>query len=376
MSRRRLVSLVLGVVLLSALTVWRLSREGQPEAPSLGGPPEERTTKVTPHPATSAEVSAFSGQTMGTTFSVKYRAPQIPSPAIAMTAVENALALVDESMSTYRPDSEVTLLNLEREGVFRPVSPEFLQVLTLSEKIHRLTGGAFDITVGPLVRAYGFGARALPSVPAQEELERLRSLVGMEHLVIETAPARVKKTKAGTEVDLSAVAKGFAVDQAAEALIRLGIANFMVEVGGEIRVLGVKSAGQPWTLGIEKPTPEERALYLTVSLPEPGGALATSGDYRNFRKVGEQMISHTFDPRTGAPVPRRTASVSVVRPTAAEADALATGLGVLEPQRALKLASEQGWAVLLLVHKSGVHKSGGDFEVLKSAEFAKLEARH
>jgi thiamine biosynthesis lipoprotein len=169
-------------------------------------------------------------------------------------------------------------------------------------------------------------------------------------------------------VDLSAVAKGFGVDQVAASLESEGIDSYLVEVGGEVRVRGRATAERLWRLGIERPVPEERSVLGTLELAE--AALATSGDYRNFRRTESGTISHTLDPRTGRPVARKTASVSVVRPTAAEADALATALCVLPHTEAIELATEKGWAVLLLIHTAE-----GAFESLSSPAWRRLAWR-
>src|SRR5690606_1185443 len=144
----------------------------------------------------------------------------------------------------------------------------------------------------------------------------------------------------------------------------LGIESYMVEVGGEIRVRGEKKQNAPWVLAIEEPVAHERKLHATLRLAKSGAALATSGDYRNFRSVDGQVVSHTFDPRSGSPVPRRTASVSIIRPTAAEADGLATALSVLEPERAISLANKKGWPVYMLLHRQG-----GGFDAKMSEAF-------
>jgi thiamine biosynthesis lipoprotein len=182
----------------------------------------------------------------------------------------------------------------------------------------------------------------------------------MNLLEIRPDESSIQKLHDGVELDLGGNAKGFGVDLVALALEKLEITDYMIEVGGEIRIRGKKNDGSPWKLAIEEPSPEARKLHATLSLPPEGAALATSGDYRNFRKVGGRLVSHTFDPRTLEPTPRRTASVSVVRPTAAEADALATALSVLSPTEAIELANEQGWAIYLLVHYTRAATPGTD----------------
>jgi thiamine biosynthesis lipoprotein len=190
----------------------------------------------------------------------------------------------------------------------------------------------------------------------------------MDKLKLDKKEQTLTKTLDGVEVDLSAIAKGYGVDRVALALEKIGIISYMVEVGGEIRVRGLKNEKTPWLLAIEEPVPYERKLHATLNLSETGAALATSGDYRNFRELDGKLVSHTFDPRSGGPVPRRTASVSVVRPTAAEADGLATALSVLEPERAIAVANAHDWAVYMLIHRDG-----GKFDARMSEAFKRVE---
>ncbi len=299
-------------------------------------------------PRGSGQDEAFEGAIFGTTYHVKAYLPLGVSVTQAEQTVSAALARVDASMSTYKTESELSRLSQAEANTWFDVSPELMFVLSLAQRVHAQTQGAFDVTVAPLVRAWGFGAGAEQTPPTEEELLHLRRRVGMQHIHLRLETHRVMKEVPGVELDLSAIAKGYGVDQAAAGLEALGVADYMVEVGGEVRVSGEKAGGSPWKLGIEMPSPEGRALFGVLSLSS--GGLATSGDYRNFRAVDGSFVSHTLDPRTGRPVPRRTASVSVVRETAAEADALATALSVLEPEEGLRLANEHGWAVLLILH--------------------------
>ncbi len=356
MTRRRLFTLLLGIGLLGTLSYFRL-REEPPASSAQDG--------SRPVPG-KRQLATFQGEIFGTIYRVKARLFQGVTSELAQKEVLQALKRVDRLMSTYKEDSELSQLNQADAGTFHPVSPELFSVLELAREVHTQTHGAFDVTVGPLVRAWGFGAEAAHQPPDQARLDRLLSRVGTRHLRLAQKDQSVKKEIPGLEIDLSAIAKGYGVDQAARALENLSVTSYLVEVGGEIRVLGQKAPGTPWKLGIEKPQPDERTVFDTISMTQ--GALATSGDYRSFREVDGHLISHTIDPRTGRPVPRRTASVSVVRPTAAEADALATGLTVLRPPEALALAEDHDWAVLLLLHK----EAGRGFEPRTSTAWVKL----
>lgn len=370
MTKRRLYALVGGVVLLFGLSFLRLRGDGPAEYP-----PQSTEQELPARPprnskrggATEARVAAFSGKTMGTTYSVKFVPPGEEMTQMAQVVVEGALLDVNESMSTYDPKSEISTINRSPLTTPLPVSAGFAEVMRVAVDVHALTDGAFDVTVGPLVRVYGFGPDDERELPPAEELTTLEESVGLHHVRFDDKGRTVQKLREGVELDFSGVAKGYGVDRAALALEKLGVESYMVEVGGEIRVRGEKAPRTAWVLAIEEPIPGQRRIHATLELPKSGGALATSGNYRNFRNVGGKLVSHTFDPKSKKPVPRRTASASVVRPTATEADALATAMNVLEPERAMSIANEKGLAVYLLVHRDG-----GGFERMASREFENL----
>lgn len=372
MTRARATTLLVGVLVL-LLLAWLRLRPQNPEAPSgqvgqLGFSQED--SSLAPNSASSL-VREFAGTVMGTTYSIKGEIPDVRLLQRAKDQVQNALQDVDTRMSTYKTESEVSIFNRLPAGVRQQVSSELMEVLTLSRSLFEVSGGAFDITVGPLVRAWGFGVHPADQAPQEARLLELRRITGSQLLDINEEDLFVMKKADGVQIDLSAVAKGYGVDRASEALKKLGVDNFLVEVGGELRFSGTKPTSEgrrtPWTLAIEEPVQSGRQIHGILSAPVNGGALATSGDYRNFLEVDGEMLSHIIDPRVGRPVPRRTASVSVFRPTAAEADGLATALSVLEPDAALELADQKGWAVYLLVHRAQ-----GGFLGRSSREFAKL----
>jgi thiamine biosynthesis lipoprotein len=365
MTRSRAITLASGVVALFIFSAWRLFPSGT-DASSPNA-----STKGAPLSSTPGGIFDFSGQVMGTTYSVRCELPVQVSAQKAQDVVQRALDEVDSMMSTYKPQSELSRLNAARAGEARRVSQPLLEVLRLSEQVFVQTGGAFDVTVGPLVNAWGFGSAAASAAPSEKRLEEIRASVGFSLLKIDAQRATVEKMAPDLQVDLSAIAKGYGVDRAADSLSALGVENFLIEVGGELRFLGDKPGASgkraPWIVAIEEPVAEGRRLHATFSAPPSGGALATSGDYRNFREEGGALVSHILDPRSGKPAPRRTASVSVYRPRAAEADALATALFVLSPGESLSLAEEHGWAVYLLIHRAG-----GGFESRQTRAFERL----
>jgi thiamine biosynthesis lipoprotein len=291
------------------------------------------------------------GPTMGTTFNIKCvsddQQDSINEKALVVQ-VQNTLADINRKMSTYVSDSELSRLNKHDSDEPFQLSAETAEVFACSLEISRLTEGAFDITVGPLVNAYGFGPDPEQRhIPTDSELAELRKRVGYQKLDFDSEAGTVVKQKPDLYCDLSAVAKGYAVDQLAMVLEKAGIKRYMVEVGGEVRTLGLNSADEPWQIAIEKPLDAERVNYLRVELS--GEAVATSGDYRNFFIKDGQRISHTIDPRTGRPVEHDLASVTVVHDSCMYADAWATAMMVLDPEEGARLAESRGLAVLFLI---------------------------
>jgi thiamine biosynthesis lipoprotein len=232
----------------------------------------------------------------------------------------------------------------------------------------RKTHGAFDITVAPLVSLWGFGAHARHEDINEQQIAIERARVGYRRIEVEPSSATLRKRDDDVMCDLSGIAKGYAIDELAKYLRSGGYPNFMIEVGGDVRTGGTNLRGQPWQIGIERPDTQARAIFEV--LPLDNLALATSGDYRNYREVNGQRISHTIDPRTGRPITHKLASVSVAHPEAAMADALATGLNVLGPSEGPVLAESLGLAALFLVRTPD-----GSFERLATPEFERLVER-
>lgn len=294
----------------------------------------------------------LSGRALGTSWSVQLAGELDPADgARANEIVQAELDLVDRLMSTYRQDSELSRLNRHAANEPFPVSPETLAVLLASRETGEASGGAFDVTVGPLVDAWGFGPSGPTQTPAAREIVRLRADSGWDKIKIDAAKATVTKASADVRCDLSGSAKGYAVDRVAEALAQAGWMNHMVEIGGEIRVRGRNAEGALWRIGIEKPSSGKRAVQRAVTLDDQ--AMATSGDYRNYYERDGRRYSHTIDPRTGRPVRHRLASVSVVAEDCLHADARATALMALGEDEGYRAAVEQGWAALLLIRVDG-----------------------
>ncbi len=293
-------------------------------------------------------IATFNGAVMGTTYTVRAVVmPDADTRALARR-VRDTLNAVDAKMSTYKADSELSRFNAAPANEPFQLSPDTADVFRVALEVSRQTDGAFDITVGPLVNAWGFGPGNPSEAPADAEVEALLALVGYRHLQVRDDDTVVKDI-GGLYCDLSAVAKGYAVDRVAGALDAAGIAAYMVEVGGEVRTRGVKPGGALWTIGIEKPVIGERRLHGVLELR--GGALASSGDYRNFHDAAGKRVSHTIDPRTGRPVEHGLTAVSVLHDACAYADAYATALMVLGPERGEAFCKRHNVAALLFLRE-------------------------
>lgn len=310
---------------------------------------------------------AVSGAAMGTTWAVKVADEDVDAEAereIA-TLCEEAIERVDASMSTWKEHSELSHFNAHAAARPFAISDEMTRVLEVSSAVSRLSGGAFDITVLPLVHAWGFGAEAddeSTAAPRRSDLVRLRRLVGPEMLLLDADKRTLVKRQKGVQVDLSAVAKGFAVDEVARALSAAGYARFLVEIGGELRAAGLRHDGEPWRVAIEEPDEAGRAIHRVVALRD--ASMATSGDYRNYYEVEGKRVSHTIDPRSGRPITHALASVTVIDDDAARADAWATALNVLGPEEGYALARKQGLAAYFLVRSEE-----GNFEPRMTRRF-------
>lgn len=287
------------------------------------------------------------GRTMGTVYQVQTACESRPPDLAA--AIATLLEDIDAQMSTYREDSLLSRLNRAPSGEWLDASPELLDVLEPAQTLSELSAGAFDVTVGPLVNLWGFGPDGAPdSIPAPSEVAAARNRVGYQHLELRR-PAQLRKQRE-LYIDLSAIAKGYAVDRMAHLLLGQGCENFLVEIGGELRVHGRKSGGAAWRIGVESPDPEVLGGVLRVvqTAQTEGIAMATSGDYRNFLELGGQRFTHTIDPRTGAPVAHRLASVTVLHGSTLWADGFATLLNVMGPTEGFDLAEREHLAALFV----------------------------
>lgn len=303
-------------------------------------------------PAALAAPAALAGSTMGTTWSARLALPAGCSDHAARLAVQAALDEVVAQMSTWEAGSDISLFNQAGAG-WRALPDAFFHVLRHAMALAEDSAGAYDPTVGPLVNAWGFGPhqRAFePPSPAAVDAARLRC--GWRRVALDAA-AQAAYQPGGAYLDLSSIAKGYGVDRAAMALDTLGITQYLVEVGGELRARGKRPDGQPWRVAVEVPdASDDHAL----TLPLEDGSIATSGDYRRHAGSGDARYAHTIDPRTGQPVRNNVASVSVLHPLCMQADALATVLTVLGETDGLAYARRHDLAALFILRDADAYR--------------------
>ena len=294
----------------------------------------------------------LTGQTMGTAFTVKIVVPSESgvSQDEVETVIRAAVDAVDSAMSTYQDDSELSRFNRHGTGPF-DVSESMIEVVSEAQRVAELSAGAFDITVGPLVDAWGFGPDPVADPPAAETIAALLASGGFDKIDVDPERGTLVKADEAIRCDLSAIAKGYAVDRVARELVRLELTDFMVEIGGEVRASGRKTVSEAWRIGIERPEAGPGGLWSAVTLVDT--AMATSGDYRNYYERDGVRISHTIDPRTGHPITHKLASVSVIHPSCMTADALATALSVLGPEDGRAMVEREGLAALFLIRAAG-----------------------
>lgn len=303
------------------------------------------------HQETTPESIRLSGQTMGTTWSViMLPGPDNIDSNTLTQLLQTRLDQINSLMSTYDPASELSRFNNLASDNWFKISKETARVIELSQEISALSDGAFDVSVGPLVELWGFGAKERQErIPNEGLISENLARVGYRHIELRQNPPSVRKQIPELQIDLSAVAKGYAVDVLAEILEQQGIVNYLLEIGGELRIAGHRDDGKSWQIAIEKPLEEKREVARIFALTNT--ALATSGNYRNYYIEDGQRYSHTIDPVSGRPIRHKLASVTVLDPNCARADALATTLMVLGEERGRQFCEKNQIAAYFLIHE-------------------------
>lgn len=295
------------------------------------------------------------GEAMGTTYSIQADClGSLPNDRL-----DAELVRINALMSTYDPHSELSRFNRGPVDVTVPVSPELVEVVAAAFVVSEQTQGAFDATVAPLVALWGFGADAARRIPGDEDVTQALRSVSYRRVAHEHEPPTLTKLLPAT-LDLSGIAKGFAVDRLASLLDDSGCQAYLIEFGGEIKARANAPGGGPWRVGVESPSGPDYVRTVLLGT----NALATSGDYRQYRESDGVRVSHVIDPRTGYPVRHRLASVTVVADTAMMADAYATAMLVMGEAEARRFAGDEDLAAMFIV------RAAEGFEVLHSPAMA------
>ncbi|RKY96744.1 MAG: FAD:protein FMN transferase, partial [Ignavibacteriae bacterium] len=304
-------------------------------------------TKKTP----SADLKNISGKTMGTTFSIKIVDGKNLSTDYKSleSEINELLKEINRQMSTYIEESEISQFNnFDSTGWFN-ISYDFASLLNTAMDVSSLSAGAFDVTVGPLVNLWGFGPEIKkPEVPGVKELLEAKSKTGYKFIEVRVDTPAVKKDIPEVYLDMSAIAKGYAVDKVAELISSKKIINYMVEIGGEVRTAGKNNKDESWKIGIETPdSPANIQKVISIS----NYSIATSGDYNNYFEENGTRYSHTIDPRTGMPITHKLASVTVIHTSCALADAYATAINVMGPAAGYDFALEENLIIYMIVRE-------------------------
>lgn len=295
------------------------------------------------------EIYNLNGLTMGTSYSVKIVPDNSPfNKNNIHKNIDKILFDINQSMSTYIENSEISRFNQSKNTSWLNISEDLYYVIQHANQISLQSNGAFDITVSPLVNIWGFGPDPFTrKIPTEDTITLIKKNTGYKKLNVDTTTNRISKTIPELSIDLSGIAKGFAVDKIAQFLDDKGFKNYLVEIGGEIIANGLNSKHQVWQIGIEQPNPIKRNIQSIIGLKNI--AMASSGDYRNYFEHDGKRYSHTIDPESGKPITHTLASVTVLHASAMYADALATAFMVTGPEKSLGLANQLGIPIYMII---------------------------
>lgn len=305
----------------------------------------------------SSDLTEIHGSTMGTTYMVKIvkndELNSIRTNEQTITAeIEILLKIVNQRMSTWIKNSEISLFNQYGETGWFEVSADTAAVIAESLRVSEISKGAFDITVGSLINLWGFGPGVKErQIPDEKQIKNLMEKIGYQKLSVRQLPPSVKKEDPGISCDFSAIAKGFGVDKVAEYLDSKGFKNYLVEIGGEIKTKGKNHKGKIWRVGIAAPdgSPSYKKVLLLKNT-----SMATSGDYHNYFEKDGIRYSHTIDPTTGRPITHKLVSVTVIHTSCMKADALATAINVMGPEKGYKLAVKEKFPVYMITREKNI----------------------
>ena len=313
--------------------------------------------------------NSISGKTMGTHYHISVVNPSNKKPVVLLTLkkeIDALLVEVNRQMSTYDSNSEISQFNQYQQTDWFSISKDFAFVVSSAQAISKDTQGAFDITISPLIDLWGFGAKTQFTAPTEQQIKRALKNTGYGLLAVRTSPPAIKKLNKNIRIDLSAIAKGFAVDKVAEHLNKKGYLDYLVEIGGEVRNQGFNPKGKPWKIGME--SPQDGDWIINDVLLSSHLAVATSGDYRNYFIKEGVSYSHTINPITGKPVRHNLAAVTVLHESTMMADAYATALMVMGDIKGKIFSENNNIRVSIITRKDDDYIAWQNIEKIKISQ--------
>lgn len=296
---------------------------------------------------TRTDLTKLSGFAQGTTYNITYSAAQGTETAAVQTAVQQEFARIDEALSNYRDDSAIERFNAQQTTEPLVVDAELMRLVAIARQVHLASDGCYDLTIKPLFDLWGF-KKDVFTPPDPEALAQTLAEVGMDKLEV-AGDNRLRKTLPDLRIDVSSIGQGYTVERIAQLLESFGVEQYLVEIGGELKIRGRKPDGKPWRIALEKPLPGERRMHKIVSFDsgEPM-ALMASGTYRHYFDQDGKRYSHILDARSGKPVEHNTVSVAILHPDPTLADAWSTALLCMGTEQGLAAADAAGLAALFI----------------------------
>jgi thiamine biosynthesis lipoprotein len=292
-------------------------------------------------------VKTFSGFAQGTTYHISYWAPQALDEAQITAEVEKVFVDLDKALSNYRPDSIIEQFNASTSTDGQQVGEEIVALVKIAQNVSALSQGCYDLTIRPLFELWGFMGDDL-TIPDDATLQAALANVGMDKLQL-VDDSRMSKKLPNLRVDVSSIAQGYSVEKISNTLQAMGIQNYLVEIGGELKALGSKPDGKAWRIAVEKPLPGEQKMHKVVTLPKDSPmSVMTSGTYRHYFDVKGKRYSHILDARNGTPVTHDLVAVSVFNESPTIADAWSTALLCLGQEEGMKLADAEKLQVMFI----------------------------
>jgi thiamine biosynthesis lipoprotein len=315
--------------------------------------------------------SEISGATQGTSYHIKIVPPASRQLSVESLhqQIEAVLGDIDIKLSNYREDSEISRINQQNTTEWIPVSPEIAELVNIAQQIYERSDGCYDLTIKPLFDLWGF-SKHQNRIPGDEEIKQALLHVGMNRIEVDTAIPRIRKKDPLLRIDLASIAQGYTVSAISHLLEQQGIENYLVEIGGEMKVKGRKANGNHWRVAIEKPTPYTQEVERVLDIHQQAGtAIMTAGTYRNFFEDKGQSYSHILNPETGRPVTHQLLSVTILHDDPTLADAWDTALLCVGEEQARKIAESEHLKALL------ISRDGDAFKEYMSSEFARTETQ-